>query len=64
MNIQIQALSKIYDGEKQALNEVDLSISPGMLGLFGPNGDGKSIIMQILATIIPPTSGKVQIGPY
>ncbi len=64
MNIQIQALSKTYNGNKQALREIDLSIGSGMFGLLGPNGASKSTLMQILATLIPPTGGKVQVGPY
>ncbi|WP_127585657.1 ABC transporter ATP-binding protein [Paenibacillus koleovorans] len=64
MNVQIDALSKVYSGEKQALSEVNLKIGVGMFGLLGPNGAGKSTLMQILATIIPPSHGKVQIGPY
>lgn len=62
MDIQIEALNKVYSGEKQALSEVNLKIGAGMFGLLGPNGAGKSTLMQILATIIPPTNGKVQMG--
>ncbi len=51
MNIQIQALSKTYNGNKQALREIDLSIGSGMFGLLGPNGAGKSTLMQILALL-------------
>ncbi|WP_168120927.1 ABC transporter ATP-binding protein [Paenibacillus sp. HB172176] len=62
MDIQIEALNKVYSGEKQALCEVNLKIGVGMFGLLGPNGAGKSTLMQILATIIPPTNGRVQMG--
>lgn len=63
MNVTLQNLVKDY-GNFRALNGVNLQIGGGMFGLLGPNGAGKTTLMRILTTLIPPTSGSVQIGPY
>ncbi|HMA37383.1 MAG TPA: ABC transporter ATP-binding protein, partial [Chloroflexia bacterium] len=64
MNVSIKQLRKIYGGKVHALDGIDLQIGPGMFGLLGPNGAGKTTLMRILAGILQPTSGTIQIGPY
>src|SRR5512143_4050597 len=60
--IEISQLSKTYAGAVQALCGVDLQISgTGMFGLLGPNGAGKTTLMRILAGLLRPTSGRVQV---
>jgi ABC-type multidrug transport system ATPase subunit len=51
MQLDIQNLSKRYANGVQALDNVSLSIAPGMFGLLGPNGAGKSTLMRTLATL-------------
>lgn len=51
-------------GKVMALRDVNLTIRPGMFGLLGPNGAGKTTLLRILTTVLPPSSGTVQIGPY
>lgn len=63
MQITIRDLTKDY-GKFRALNGVHLSIDGGMFGLLGPNGAGKSTLMRILTTLIPLTSGTVEIGGH
>ena len=62
MNIQIQNLSKIYNGSKPALDDINLEIGSGLFGLLGPNGAGKTTLMRILVTLMKPTSGIVFIN--
>jgi ABC-2 type transport system ATP-binding protein len=50
-----------YYGKKQALNNVNLTIGPGMFGLLGRNGAGKTTLMKVLVTLLPKTRGNVTI---
>lgn len=59
MTLRIDDLSLTYHGGKQALSNISLSATSGVLGLLGPNGAGKSSLMRILATIAKPTNGEV-----
>jgi lipopolysaccharide transport system ATP-binding protein len=46
-----------------AVKDVDLSIERGCcLGVIGENGSGKSTLLRMLAGVIRPTSGHVEIG--
>ncbi|BCL77605.1 multidrug ABC transporter ATP-binding protein [Ktedonobacteria bacterium brp13] len=64
MQITISHLNKVYRGGVRALTDVDLVIPNGMYGLLGPNGAGKTTLMRILAGILRPTSGTIQVGEY
>ena len=64
MNIEIHNLTKIYRGDVRALDNLSLVIPQGMFGLLGPNGAGKTTLMRILAGILHPSAGTLQIGPY
>jgi ABC-type multidrug transport system ATPase subunit len=62
--IKIQGLSKVYPNGKIALEDVNLTIAPGVHGLLGPNGAGKTTLMRILATLLQPSSGQVEVFAY
>ena len=64
MKIQIKNLSKIYPGGKKALNELNLTIEPGMFGLLGPNGAGKTSLMRIMTLLQKATSGTIFFDDY
>ncbi|MFH9354444.1 ABC transporter ATP-binding protein [Kitasatospora sp. NPDC017646] len=57
--LQILDLTKEYRGGKRAVDSFTLTLRPGVLGLLGANGAGKSSLMRILATVTRPTSGRV-----
>lgn len=61
MNITIQGLTKTYPNGHKAIEDVDLHIESGIFGLLGPNGAGKTTLMRILATLMKPTSGVVDV---
>ncbi|MCX5917926.1 MAG: ABC transporter ATP-binding protein [Deltaproteobacteria bacterium] len=43
-----------------AVNQVDLSVSPGeILGMIGPNGAGKTTFFNLLTGFLAPTSGQI-----
>jgi ABC-2 type transport system ATP-binding protein len=56
----IKDLKKTYPGGVQALRGVNLELSPGVFGLLGPNGSGKSTLMKIIATLLEPDSGTIE----
>jgi ABC-2 type transport system ATP-binding protein len=62
MELHIQDLSKTYPGNVKALDNVSLTIPPGMYGLLGPNGAGKSTLMRTIATLQEPDSGSIFFG--
>ncbi len=62
MELQISNLSKTYPNGVKALDDVSLTIQPGMYGLLGPNGAGKSTLMRTIATLQEPDSGSITLG--
>jgi len=55
----ISNLSKTYDNEVKALQNINLEISTGMYGLLGPNGAGKSTLMRTIATLQDADTGDI-----
>ena len=47
-------------GPVTALEDLDVTIGPGVTGLVGANGAGKSTLLKILSRITAPTSGVVK----
>ena len=60
--ITLTNLTKRY-GSFTAVNGIDLAIRKGELfGFLGPNGAGKTTTFRMIAGIILPTSGRIEIG--
>jgi ABC-2 type transport system ATP-binding protein len=57
--LTITNLTHVYGNGVKALDDVSLTVPPGMFGLLGPNGAGKSTLMRTVATLQSPTSGSV-----
>ena len=62
MSIELKNVSRWY-GNVVAVNDVTMSIGPGVTGLLGPNGAGKSTIMHMIAGFLPPSRGELTVGP-
>lgn len=62
MQLAISHVSKTYSNGLKALNDINLTISPGMFGLLGPNGAGKSTLMRTIATLQDPDEGSIMLG--
>src|SRR5258707_5637325 len=60
MNVEITGVTRKF-GHTQAVAGVDLETGPGVFGLLGPNGAGKTTLLRMMATVIPPTSGRVRL---
>jgi ABC-2 type transport system ATP-binding protein len=58
----IRDLGKTYSSGVQALKGVSLDLSPGVFGLLGPNGSGKTTLMKIVATLLEPDSGTIEMN--
>jgi len=59
--LEIQNLSKSFD-KKFILTELTFQVAAGeCLVLLGKNGSGKTLLLNILATLVEPTSGTVSI---
>lgn len=57
--LRIEHLTHVYGNGVKALDDVELSVPPGMFGLLGPNGAGKSTLMRCVATLQTPSSGAI-----
>ncbi|HEY0725527.1 MAG TPA: ABC transporter ATP-binding protein [Pyrinomonadaceae bacterium] len=62
--LTIRELTKTYGGSIQALKGISLDVSPGVFGLLGPNGAGKTTLMKILATLLEPDAGTVEMNGF
>jgi ABC-2 type transport system ATP-binding protein len=60
MNIEITGLTRRF-GRNQAVAGVDLEAGPGVFGLLGPNGAGKTSLLRMMATVLPPSSGRLRL---
>ena len=57
--LEVDDLTKTYDGAVRALDELAVSLEPGVIGLVGANGAGKSTFFRILLGLTRPDSGTV-----
>lgn len=63
--LEIKGLSKTYDSQTQALNNVSLNVESGdFFALLGANGAGKSTLIGILTGTVLKSAGKVTIADH
>ena len=60
MNVEISGVTRRF-GRNLAVAGVDVETGPGVFGLLGPNGAGKTTLLRMMATVIPPSSGRVRL---
>jgi ABC-2 type transport system ATP-binding protein len=59
--IETGALTLRYPGAITALDELTVTVLPGVTGLVGANGAGKSTLIKILLGLLRPTSGQASV---
>jgi ABC-2 type transport system ATP-binding protein len=58
--VTAEHLSKWY-GQVSGLNDVTVTIPPGITGLLGPNGAGKSTFMKLMTGQLKPSQGTIRV---
>ncbi|HEY4461194.1 MAG TPA: ABC transporter ATP-binding protein [Streptosporangiaceae bacterium] len=59
--IELRGVSQWY-GNVVAVNDITMTVGPGVTGLLGPNGAGKSTLLHMIAGFLPPSRGQVTVG--
>jgi len=63
--VEVDGLSKIYNGKIKAVDDISFYVKEGeIFGFLGPNGAGKSTTINMLTTLIKPSSGRALICGY
>ena len=63
MKIEVHSISKSF-GSTKAINELSLSLDPGVIGLVGENGAGKSTLFRLLSGVMHPDKGVILIDGF
>jgi ABC-2 type transport system ATP-binding protein len=58
VNVTLTDIHRSF-GKNKAVDGVSLGLGTGVFGLLGPNGAGKTSLLRMLATVLPPSSGKI-----
>ena len=58
MELSMERLCKRF-GSKVAVNDISVTLQPGVYGLLGANGAGKTTLMRMVCNILKPTSGRI-----
>src|SRR5215469_10279900 len=59
--IELRNVSRWY-GNVVAVNDITMTIGPGVTGLLGPNGAGKSTLLHLVSGFLSPSRGKVTVA--
>lgn len=63
--IVLQNVTKSYDGQRNAVDNLSLQINAGeIFGFLGPNGAGKTTALKMITGILQPTAGDIFVRGY
>jgi ABC-2 type transport system ATP-binding protein len=60
MSVELAGVSRWY-GNVVAVNDVSMSLGPGVTGLLGPNGAGKTTVLHMMAGFLVPSRGTLTV---
>lgn len=64
-SIVMEGVELTYSDGTEAVKGIDLEIPDGeFFGFLGPNGAGKTTTIKMLATLLQPTAGKVEVNSF
>jgi len=58
--VELQNVSRWY-GNVVAVNDISMTLQPGVTGLLGPNGAGKTTVLHMMAGFLSPSRGTVTV---
>ena len=59
--VELVNVSRWY-GNVVAVNDVTMTLGPGVTGLLGPNGAGKTTLLHMMSGFLPPSQGQLTVG--
>jgi ABC-2 type transport system ATP-binding protein len=59
--IELAGVTRWY-GNVVAVNDITMTIGPGVTGLLGPNGAGKSTVLHMIAGFLAPSRGELTVA--
>jgi len=63
--IEVKNLVKVFNNEIRAVDGISFNIKRGeIFGFLGPNGAGKTTTINVLCTLVKPTSGEATLCKY
>jgi ABC-2 type transport system ATP-binding protein len=59
--IELRNVSRWY-GNVVAINDITMTVGPGVTGLLGPNGAGKSTLLHLISGFLEPSRGELTVA--
>jgi len=60
-SIELRSVSRWY-GNVVAINDITMTMGPGVTGLLGPNGAGKTTLLHLISGFLEPSRGELTVG--